>query len=566
MRPPTRRRLSVFARRLLFATALSTLVLLQIFQFSRPSQAVSNAGVITAFDTPLTENFDGLASSGSLAWVDNSTIPGWYSTRTAYTAGTGSSNTGALYSFGVAGTNPATDRALGSVASGSTSTIFQAVKLTNSTGATITSLDVGYVGEQWRNGGNTAAQTLTFQYQVANSGVIAGANNPTGGWTTFSTLSFTSPITGATAATLDGNAAANRTAKSANLPVTVNNGQEIWLRWQDVDDAGSDHGLAIDDFSVTPHGAGPTNPSGTGASSPSSVLANGTSTTLLTVTVTPGTSPISTGLAVKANLSAIGGSPTQQFFDDGINGGDVTAGDKVFSFSTTVPSGTSGGAKSLPATITDAQSRTGSATIPLTVLVPTPPTGTGAANPNPVQAGNSSLLTVTVTPGANPTSTGLTVAGDLSSIGGSSAQQFFDDWTNGAATGADKNFAFNAAIPLNTSTGLKSLPVQIADAQGRSSSINISLSVQAAPPPPGSVVISQVYGGGGNSGATLKNDFIEIFNRSANPVDLTGWSVQYVSAGSADGTSWQKTPLTSVIIQPGQYYLVQEAPGAGGSV
>src|SRR5437867_12536526 len=27
------------------------------------------------------------------------------------------------------------------------------------------------------------------------------------------------------------------------------------------------------------------------------------------------------------------------------------------------------------------------------------------------------------------------------------------------------------------------------------------------------VVISQVYGGGGNSGATLKNDFIELFNR-----------------------------------------------------
>ncbi len=26
------------------------------------------------------------------------------------------------------------------------------------------------------------------------------------------------------------------------------------------------------------------------------------------------------------------------------------------------------------------------------------------------------------------------------------------------------------------------------------------------------VVISQVYGGGGNSGATYKNDFIELFN------------------------------------------------------
>jgi uncharacterized protein len=76
------------------------------------------------------------------------------------------------------------------------------------------------------------------------------------------------------------------------------------------------------------------------------------------------------------------------------------------------------------------------------------------------------------------------------------------------------------------------------------------------------IVISQVYGGGGNAGATFKNDFIELFNRGAAAVDLTGWSVQY--AGST-GTSWQRTNLTSTILAPGQYYLIQEAPGAGGT-
>src|SRR5262245_214989 len=75
------------------------------------------------------------------------------------------------------------------------------------------------------------------------------------------------------------------------------------------------------------------------------------------------------------------------------------------------------------------------------------------------------------------------------------------------------------------------------------------------------VVISQVYGGGGNAGATYKNDFIELFNRSAAPVTLTGMSVQY---SSTTGTSWQKTDLTGTI-QPGGYYLVQEAAGAGGT-
>ena len=65
---------------------------------------------------------------------------------------------------------PATDRALGSVASSGTGTVFHAARLTNNTGGTITSLDISYVGEQWRNGGNAAAYTLTFQYQVADRG------------------------------------------------------------------------------------------------------------------------------------------------------------------------------------------------------------------------------------------------------------------------------------------------------------------------------------------------------------------------------------------------------------
>jgi len=76
------------------------------------------------------------------------------------------------------------------------------------------------------------------------------------------------------------------------------------------------------------------------------------------------------------------------------------------------------------------------------------------------------------------------------------------------------------------------------------------------------VVISQVYGGGGNSGATLRNDFIELFNRGGSPVDVTGWSVQYASA---TGTTWQTTPLSG-IIPPGGYYLVQQAQGTGGTV
>ena len=77
----------------------------------------------------------------------------------------------------------------------------------------------------------------------------------------------------------------------------------------------------------------------------------------------------------------------------------------------------------------------------------------------------------------------------------------------------------------------------------------------------GGVVISQIYGGGGNSGATLKNDYIELYNAGPADVSLVGWSVQYASS---TGLSWIVTPLTGSIAT-GHYYLVQESAGAGGT-
>jgi predicted extracellular nuclease len=77
-----------------------------------------------------------------------------------------------------------------------------------------------------------------------------------------------------------------------------------------------------------------------------------------------------------------------------------------------------------------------------------------------------------------------------------------------------------------------------------------------------SVVISQVYGGGGNSGATYTHDFIELFNGTSSPVGLNGWSVQYASA---TGTSWTVTTLPNITLNPGQYFLIRQAVGSGGT-
>jgi predicted extracellular nuclease len=91
----------------------------------------------------------------------------------------------------------------------------------------------------------------------------------------------------------------------------------------------------------------------------------------------------------------------------------------------------------------------------------------------------------------------------------------------------------------------------------KSNSVSVELS-GAQPESTSQIVISQIFGGGGNSGAPFRNDFIEIFNRGSVAVSLAGWSVQYASATAS---TWSVTPLTSVVLLPGQYYLVQQSSG-----
>jgi predicted extracellular nuclease len=75
------------------------------------------------------------------------------------------------------------------------------------------------------------------------------------------------------------------------------------------------------------------------------------------------------------------------------------------------------------------------------------------------------------------------------------------------------------------------------------------------------IVISQVYGGGNNSGATYRNDFVEVFNRSAAAVSLTGMSIQYASASGTGTFGSNGVATLSGTLNPGQYYLVQLAGG-----
>src|SRR5678815_3660854 len=97
-----------------------------------PAQILMSGGTYSG-----TFDFLTITGTGS-SWINNVTLPGWYVSKsvapndvTDYDAGSGSSTTGSLYSFGSSGS---TERALGSLASGTTGDFAYGVRFVNDTG------------------------------------------------------------------------------------------------------------------------------------------------------------------------------------------------------------------------------------------------------------------------------------------------------------------------------------------------------------------------------------------------------------------------------------------------
>ncbi len=307
-----------------------------------------------------------------------------------------------------------------------------------------------------------------------------------------------------------------------------------------------------------------TPPSGIGASTPNPVCLN--ANVVMTVAVTPGDSPTSTGIAVSGDTTALGGGPGLAFLDNGV-APDAVAGDMIYTAETAASSFFFGN-QSVPITITDAQSRTGNASVVVTVTNCNPQvtfTGSLAAC-----EGTPQLLVAAVTPGQQPASTGLTVSADLTAIG-AGIVAMHDDGTNGDPVAGDGFYGVLYTMPAS-SPALVTFSINVADAQSRTVSTTADINnVGACTSSSSTVVISQLYGGGGNSGADLTHDYVELFNRGTTPVDITGWSLQRLSANGTELDFPAPTvvanyfQIPSGIIQPGQYFLVQQAAGAGGT-
>jgi predicted extracellular nuclease len=249
-----------FRRTLLTLSVLVTLAIAASAQVSYTGGSYTqNFDTLTDLTISTAVNLGGpgpFALTGSP--MNGSGLTGWSLARMTgsnanalFASGTGSSNTGAVYSFGALNNS---ERALGILQSGATNPTVGVV-FTNDTGATINSFTVTYTGEQWRYGGTSGTDRLAFEYQVGGTSISSGT------FTAVTALDFSSPVHGngttVTGFALSGNAAANRQVITASVGgIFWAPGQSLVLRWTDFNVTGSDDGLAIDDFSFTLGGGG----------------------------------------------------------------------------------------------------------------------------------------------------------------------------------------------------------------------------------------------------------------------------------------------------------------------
>lgn len=194
-----------------------------------------------------TQTFNGLPLNGDdNVWDDAAEpLPAWYACLgtvppNAFKTGKGAETAGALYAYGAEG-NP--DRALGAIASDGTGDIRFGVAFTNETGCLITNVTVTYAGEQWRCASNDV-QSLVLGYCVTNT--VIPLTQAVYEW--LPALRFDAPhTTGMKAGAVTGEGY----TVTASLPVVVPTGGIVILCWEDKNDAGTDHGLAMDDLVVS---------------------------------------------------------------------------------------------------------------------------------------------------------------------------------------------------------------------------------------------------------------------------------------------------------------------------
>ncbi|MCM2273484.1 MAG: PEP-CTERM sorting domain-containing protein [Candidatus Didemnitutus sp.] len=179
-------------------------------------------------------------TTGMTGWQIYDTIAG--GTAAGLNSNYGQGSAAAAISYGSDGSS---ERALGALA-GSTRAMAFGVVFQNTSGMLIDSVTLAFEVEQWRLGrNNLGTDTLSFEYAVGTATNIATAT-----FTPNATFNAVSQITSGTVGALNGNS--NATGVSGSISLAWNPGDYLVLRWVDINDlAGNDHGVAMDNFSLT---------------------------------------------------------------------------------------------------------------------------------------------------------------------------------------------------------------------------------------------------------------------------------------------------------------------------
>jgi uncharacterized protein len=264
--------------------------------------------------------------------------------------------TNGIYNYGAGVAASATDRAVGFVSSGSgTKNGNLYAYFNNSNAKPLSGVTISYDVEKYRGGSNSAGFRIQMYYSLDGSTwTSAGASFLT---------SFAADVNNNGFASAPG---ATASVSTQTLTAAIPALGDFYLAWNYSVSSGTTttnaQGLGIDNFSILGNIAlDPTLPTGTGSALPSSVSPGGATT--LSVVVTPGANPTSTGLAVACSLTSIGGSATQAFAN--------TSG-TTFTYNATLGSAPFPWSRTIPCTITDSYPRNGTASIALTVVPPGP--------------------------------------------------------------------------------------------------------------------------------------------------------------------------------------------------
>ena len=151
-----------------------------------------------------------------------------------------------------------------------------------------------------------------------------------------------------------------------------------------------------------------------------------------------------------------------------------------------------------------------------------------SANPNSVSPGGNTLLTVSVIPATTPPSTGISVAGNLTDIGGAASQTFFDNGTNGDTVSGDNVYSYLATIPAGSSGGIRNVTAVATDAQARTVNRNQSITINA--PLPGEDPL--LFGNPSNATPDIANEnnylmekpqYTLSYNRGKGTTNWTAW-------------------------------------------